>query len=146
MSKTGQCLITTGDGAAPNKDNALACDAIQDTPNKRLILSRRDRSDTSNRRSDIIAEMRLPGHNLMKKAAPMIRLVIRWVLNALALMLIALVLPGMHVTFVAALIAAIVIGAINALLRPIIVLLTLPVTLLTLGLFLLVINALLFWL
>jgi putative membrane protein len=61
-------------------------------------------------------------------------------------MLIAFILPGMHVTFVAALVAAIVIGAINAVLRPIIVLITLPVTLLTLGLFLLVINALLFWL
>ncbi|HEV8192591.1 MAG TPA: phage holin family protein [Ktedonobacterales bacterium] len=72
--------------------------------------------------------------------------IIRWVLNALALMLIAFILPGMHVTFVAALVAAIVIGAINAVLRPIIVLITLPVTLLTLGLFLLVINALLFWL
>jgi putative membrane protein len=82
----------------------------------------------------------------MMKEATMIRLLIRWILNALALMLIALVLPGMHVTFVAALIAAIVIGAINALLRPIIVLLTLPVTIVTLGLFLLVINALLFWL
>jgi len=72
--------------------------------------------------------------------------IIRWVLNALALMGIAFIVPGMHVTFVAALIAAIVIGAINAVLRPIIVLITLPVTLLTLGLFLLVINALLFWL
>src|SRR5262245_2648583 len=72
--------------------------------------------------------------------------IIRWVLNALALMLIAFLVPGMHVTFVAALVAAIVIGAINAVLRPIIVVITLPVTLLILGLFLLVINALLFWL
>ena len=76
----------------------------------------------------------------------MLRLLIRWVLSALALMLIALLLPGMHVGFVSALVAALVIGVINVLLRPIIVLLTLPVTLLTLGIFLLVINALLFWL
>lgn len=76
----------------------------------------------------------------------MLRLIVRWILNALALLLITLILPGMHVTFVAALIAALVIGAITALLRPLIVLLTLPITLLTFGLFLLVINALLFWL
>ncbi len=76
----------------------------------------------------------------------MLRLLLRWVLNALALMLIALLLPGMHVGFGSALIAALVIGIINAVLRPIIVLLTLPVTLVTLGIFLLVINALLFWL
>jgi putative membrane protein len=77
----------------------------------------------------------------------MLRLLIRWVLSALALMLIALLLPGMHVTnFLAALFAALIIGVINVLIRPILVLLTLPVTLLTLGLFLIVINALLFWL
>jgi putative membrane protein len=76
----------------------------------------------------------------------MLRLLVRWVFNALALMLIALLLPGMHVGFGSALIAALVIGAINAVLRPIIVVLTLPVTLVTLGIFLLVINALLFWL
>ncbi|WIG61015.1 MAG: hypothetical protein OJF49_003763 [Ktedonobacterales bacterium] len=76
----------------------------------------------------------------------MLRLLVRWVMNALALLLIAYLLPDMHVTFGAALVAAIVIGAINTLVRPILVALTLPVTVLTLGIFLFVVNALLFWL
>ena len=76
----------------------------------------------------------------------MLRLLVRWVMNALALLLIAYLLPDMRVTFGAALVAAIVIGAINTLVRPILVALTLPVTVLTLGIFLFVVNALLFWL
>ena len=74
-------------------------------------------------------------------------LIFRWCLNALALMLVAYLYSGVQVTGIsAALIAALVLGLVNALIRPILILLTLPVTLLTLGLFIFVINALLFWL
>ena len=76
----------------------------------------------------------------------MLTLLLRTVLNAAALLLIAYLYPGVAVTsFVAALIAALVLGLVNAVVRPILVILTLPVTILTLGLFLFVINALLFW-
>lgn len=71
---------------------------------------------------------------------------LKWLLLAAALLLVAYVVPGVTVTsFVSALIAAAVLGLFNLLLRPLLVLLTLPVTLITLGLFLFVINALLFW-
>jgi len=71
---------------------------------------------------------------------------IRWLLLAGALLLVAHLYPGVQVKgFTAALIAALVLGLLNTILRPVLVLLTLPVTLLTLGLFLFVINALLFW-
>ena len=77
----------------------------------------------------------------------MMYLLIRWIVNAAALMLVAYLYPGVSVTsFGAAMVAALVLGLVNAVIRPILVLLTLPVTLLTLGLFLFVINALLFWL
>jgi len=76
----------------------------------------------------------------------MISLLARWIVNAGALLLVAYLYPGVHVgDFLTALIAALVLGLVNAIIRPILVLLTLPVTLLTLGLFLFVINALLFW-
>ena len=71
----------------------------------------------------------------------------RWIVNAAALLLVAYMYPGVHVTdFWAALIAAIVLGLVNAVIRPLLVILTLPATILTLGLFLFVINALMFWL
>ena len=71
---------------------------------------------------------------------------LRWLLLAAALLLVAHLYPGVMVkSFGAAMIAAFVIGLFNTLLRPLLVLLTLPVTLLTLGLFLFVINALMFW-
>jgi putative membrane protein len=77
----------------------------------------------------------------------MAMLLARWIVNAAALMLVAYLYPGVHVgSFVAALIAALVLGLVNAVIRPLLVILTLPVTLLTLGLFLFVINALCFWL
>ncbi len=70
---------------------------------------------------------------------------LRWILNAAALLLIAHVVPGIGVSgWYAALIAALVLGIINVVLKPILVILTLPVNILTLGLFTLVINALLF--
>ena len=77
----------------------------------------------------------------------MLTLLTRWIVNAAALLLVAYLYPGVHVEgFVAALVAALVLGLVNAVVRPLLVILTLPVTLLTLGLFLFVINALLFWL
>jgi putative membrane protein len=70
----------------------------------------------------------------------------RWLLLAGALLLVANLYPGVEVkSFTSALIAAFVLGLLNTLLRPILVLLTLPVTVLSLGLFLFIINALMFW-
>lgn len=74
----------------------------------------------------------------------MIRLLVRWALSAGAFIVIAMLVPGIHITWIAALFAAVVIGAINAIVRPILVVLTLPITVVTLGLFLLVLNAALF--
>ncbi|WP_439520532.1 phage holin family protein [Hydrogenophaga sp.] len=74
------------------------------------------------------------------------KLILTWLLAACALLLVAYLYPGVQVqSFTSALIAAAVIGLFNAVLRPILVILTLPVTVITLGLFLFVINALLFW-
>ena len=74
------------------------------------------------------------------------KLLVRWLLLAAALLLVAHLYSGVQVkSFGAAMIAALVIGLFNALLRPILVLLTLPVTLLTMGLFLFVINAVMFY-
>jgi putative membrane protein len=74
------------------------------------------------------------------------RLLLVWVLNACALLAVAYLMPGIHVTsFWSALIAAAVLGVVNTLVRPLLVLLTLPVSVLTLGLFLFVLNGLLFW-
>jgi putative membrane protein len=74
------------------------------------------------------------------------KLVIAWLLHALALLAVAYLVPGIHVaTFPAALIAALVIALVNMLIRPILVILTLPITILTLGLFILVINGVLFY-
>ena len=74
------------------------------------------------------------------------KIIFRWLLLAAALLLVAHLYPGVVVdSFGSAMIAAFVIGLLNTLLRPILVLLTLPVTLITLGLFLFVINALMFY-
>jgi putative membrane protein len=75
------------------------------------------------------------------------RLLLIWLLNSLALFAVTMVLPGVHIErwWPYALIAVLVLGLVNALVRPILVILTLPITVVTLGLFLLVINALLFW-
>jgi putative membrane protein len=71
---------------------------------------------------------------------------VRWFLLAAALLLVANLYSGVSVaSFGSALIAAFFIGLLNTLVRPLLVLLTLPVTLITLGLFLFVINALMFW-
>ena len=74
------------------------------------------------------------------------RLLFKWLLSAAALLAVAYLYSGVQITgFSAALIAALVIGLLNSVLRPILVILTLPVTVVTLGLFLFVINALMFW-
>ena len=76
----------------------------------------------------------------------MLKIVVRWLLLAAALLLVAQLYAGVVVaSFGSAMIAALVIGLFNALVRPVLVLLTLPVTIVTLGLFLFVINALMFY-
>lgn len=81
---------------------------------------------------------------LLKNSA--MRLVVVWLINALALLALPYVFPWVKVdSLVAALVAALALGLINTLLRPLLILLTLPATVLTLGLFIFVINGLLFW-
>jgi putative membrane protein len=74
------------------------------------------------------------------------RMLITLLINAAALFALPYLLPSIRVAgFTTALIAALVLGLVNVLIKPILVVLTLPVTVLTLGLFIFVINALLFW-
>ncbi len=74
------------------------------------------------------------------------KLFLKWILSASALLAVAHLYSGVEVkSFPAALIAAFVIGLLNTVVRPLLVVLTLPFTVLTLGLFLFVINALMFW-
>ena len=76
----------------------------------------------------------------------MIPFLIRLIVNAVALLICAYVIPGVSVTGITgAIVAALVLGIVNAILRPVLFVLTLPLQLLTLGLFTLVINGLLFW-
>jgi putative membrane protein len=77
----------------------------------------------------------------------MLNTILRWVVNAVLLLLIPYIVPGIEMkNFGTALVAALVLAFVNALIKPILILLTLPINLLTLGLFILVINALMFWL
>lgn len=77
----------------------------------------------------------------------MLHTILRWVINAVLLMLIPYVVPGVEIkNFGTALVAALVLAFVNALIKPILILLTLPINLMTLGLFILVINGLMFWL
>jgi putative membrane protein len=75
-------------------------------------------------------------------------LIARWLINMVAILLIAYLLPRLMWVdgLGAALIAALLLGMVNAVLRPVLIVLTLPLTLLTLGLFLLFINGLMLWL
>ena len=74
------------------------------------------------------------------------RLIVHWLINAAALFVLPYILSSIQVKdFVTALVVALVLGLVNAVIRPLLILLTLPVTILTLGFFILVINALLFW-
>jgi putative membrane protein len=75
------------------------------------------------------------------------RLLITWLINALALLALPYLMHTVTVSnFATALVAALFLGLVNTLIRPVLVLLTLPVTLVSMGLFILVINAFLFWL
>jgi putative membrane protein len=76
----------------------------------------------------------------------MLKLITKWLLSATALLFVAYLYSGVELkSFASAMAAALVIGLLNTVVRPVLVVLTLPVTLLTLGLFLFVINALMFW-
>ena len=71
---------------------------------------------------------------------------IRWGINAVALYLTTLIVPGIRVTDVGGtILAALVLGIVNAVIRPVVLLLTLPLTILTLGVFTLVVNALMLY-
>ena len=73
-------------------------------------------------------------------------IITKLLLTVLALLLVSNFIPGITVSsFYIALIVAVVLGLVNLVLKPILIILTLPITLLTLGLFTFVINALLFW-
>jgi putative membrane protein len=75
-----------------------------------------------------------------------LRVLLVWLINAVALIAVAYLMPSIAISsFGAALIAALVLGLVNAFVRPVLILLTLPVTVLTLGLFIFVLNGLLFW-
>ena len=74
------------------------------------------------------------------------KLILKWLLSAAALLAVAYLYSGVVVSsFTGALVAAAVLGALNMVVRPLLVLLTLPVTVVTLGLFLFIVNALMFW-
>lgn len=76
----------------------------------------------------------------------MLKLLLVWLINALALLAVAYLMPSIAVaSFTTALVAALILGLVNAVIRPVLILLTLPATILTLGLFIFVINGLLFW-
>jgi putative membrane protein len=91
-----------------------------------------------------------PAHtfnNFTHESTLAMRLLATWLINAAALMALPYLMHSVSVTNVTtALIAALVLGLVNTLIRPLLVLLTLPVTLVSMGLFILVINAFLFWL
>ena len=75
------------------------------------------------------------------------RILLVWLVNTIALIAVAYLMPSISVSsFTTALIAALILGLVNAIIRPVLILLTLPATILTLGLFIFVINGLLFWL
>ncbi len=87
------------------------------------------------------------GGPVVPAKGPAMGFLIRLVVNAIALIAVAYVVPGIHVSGIAgALVAALVLGIVNAIVRPILIIVSLPLELLTLGLFTLVINALCFWL
>lgn len=71
------------------------------------------------------------------------KILFQWLISTIAILITAYLVPGVSVTLTGAIIAAVVLGALNLFIRPILVILTLPITILTLGLFSLVINALL---
>ena len=106
---------------------------------------RRGRFAGTGERDDLRRAQAVSERRKLRKGSRM-RILLVWILNAVALWLVAVVLPGVTVADeISALVAAIVLGLVNAVIKPVLIILTLPVTLLTLGLFLLVLNGLLFW-
>lgn len=76
----------------------------------------------------------------------MLSLIIVWIINALSLLVLAWLIPAVHLqSFGTALVAALVLALLNTLIRPVLFILTLPVNVLTLGLFTFIINGFLFW-
>jgi putative membrane protein len=74
------------------------------------------------------------------------KILLAWIINALALLALPYLFTSIRIdSFTTAMIVALVLGLVNAVIRPILILLTLPVTVVTLGLFIFVINGLLFW-
>ena len=73
------------------------------------------------------------------------RLILHWLVSTVAIGIAAYIVPGVTVTVAGALVLAVVLAGLNLLIRPILFLLTLPITIFTLGLFSLVINAFLVW-
>ena len=83
----------------------------------------------------------IPWHTLR------MRLLVRWIVNAIALLVVAKLVPGISAASITTLfVMALVLGLLNAVVRPVLLILTLPITVLTLGLFVIVLNALVFWL
>jgi putative membrane protein len=75
------------------------------------------------------------------------KLLLRWLINAVLILLLAYFVKGIVVSgFFVALVTAVILGLVNALIRPLLLLITLPINILTLGFFTLVLNALLLWL
>jgi putative membrane protein len=92
------------------------------------------------------AKVRAHRHTLQPEIHSM-TLLLTWLINALALLIITYLVPSIHIRgFGTALIVAVVLGLINAIVRPVLIIFTLPVTIVTLGLFIFVVNALCFWL
>jgi putative membrane protein len=76
----------------------------------------------------------------------MLKLLVVWLINAAALLALPYIVPSIQVdSFMTALVAALILALVNTLIRPLLVVLTFPVTVVTLGLFIFVINGLLFW-
>ena len=89
----------------------------------------------------LLADFWLNGYNRIMGT---VSILANWILSAIALVIVANYVPGFHVnSFATALIVAVILGIINTLIKPIILILTLPINILTLGLFTFVINALL---
>jgi putative membrane protein len=113
-----------------------------------ILFSRHCLAFNTNDKTPITTPNKFPllcRHQYFKNLILM-RIIVRWCINALALLAVAYLYSGVQVDgIMAALIAALVLGLANAIIRPVLILLTLPVTLLTMGLFIFVINAFLFW-
>lgn len=70
----------------------------------------------------------------------------RWIFNIVMIIITASVIQGFNVTITGAIFGSIILGIVNAIIRPIVIFITLPINIITLGLFTLVINALMLWL